>query len=56
MGVSTGLTRVLMANDHATVREGIRRFLADTPDLVVAREAGTGSCKYSRPWQPGTAM
>ena len=41
VGVSTGLTRVLVADDHATVREGIRRFLADTPDLVVAREAGT---------------
>jgi two-component system invasion response regulator UvrY len=41
MGVSTDLTRVLVADDHTTVREGIRRFLADTPDLVVAREAGT---------------
>jgi two-component system, NarL family, invasion response regulator UvrY len=30
---------VLVVDDHATVREGIRRFLADTPDLVVAREA-----------------
>jgi two-component system, NarL family, invasion response regulator UvrY len=35
------VTRVLVADDHATVREGIRRFLADTPDLVVAREAWT---------------
>jgi two-component system, NarL family, invasion response regulator UvrY len=37
--VGTGVTRVLVADDHATVREGIRRFLADTPDLMVAREA-----------------
>jgi len=36
-----GVTRVLVADDHATVREGIRRFLADTPDLVAAREACT---------------
>jgi len=36
----TSVTRVLVADDHATVREGIRRFLADTPDLVVAQEAG----------------
>ena len=33
--------RVLIADDHATVREGIRRFIADTADLVVAGEAGT---------------
>ena len=39
--VGTSVTRVLVADDHATVREGIRRFLADTPDLVVAREAYT---------------
>lgn len=39
--VSTGVTRVLVVDDHATVREGIRRFLADTPDLAVAREACT---------------
>ena len=41
MEAGTGVTRVLVADDHATVREGIRRFLADTPDLVVAREACT---------------
>jgi PAS domain S-box-containing protein len=35
------VTRVLVADDHATVREGIRRFLADTADLVVVREACT---------------
>jgi len=39
--VGTGVTRVLVVDDHATVREGIRRFLADTPDLMVAREACT---------------
>ena len=39
--VGTGVTRVLVADDHATVREGIRRFLADTTDLLVTREAGT---------------
>ena len=41
MEVGTDVIRVLVADDHATVREGIRRFLADTPDLVVAREACT---------------
>ena len=39
----TGITRVLVADDHATVREGIRRFLADTPDLIVTQEACTAS-------------
>jgi two-component system, NarL family, invasion response regulator UvrY len=39
--VGTGGVRVLVADDHATVREGIRRFLADTADLAVAREACT---------------
>jgi PAS domain S-box-containing protein len=41
--VGTGITRVLVADDHATVREGIRRFLADTPDLMVAQEACAAS-------------
>jgi PAS domain S-box-containing protein len=43
MEVGTGVTRVLVADDHATVREGIRRFLAETPDLMVAREACSAS-------------
>jgi PAS domain S-box-containing protein len=38
-----GITRVLVADDHAAVREGIRRFLADTADLVAARDACTAS-------------
>lgn len=37
---SPGIIRVLIADDHATVREGVRRFLADTADLVAAGEAG----------------
>jgi two-component system invasion response regulator UvrY len=39
--VTSGMIRVLIADDHATVRAGVKRFLADTADLVVAREAGT---------------
>jgi PAS domain S-box-containing protein len=31
--------RVLLADDHAAVREGARRFIAATTDLVVANEA-----------------
>ena len=40
-GVTPGTIRVLIADDHATLRAGVKRFLADTADLVVAREAGT---------------
>ena len=34
--------RVLLADDHAIVRAGLRRLLADTGDIVVAGEAGDG--------------
>jgi DNA-binding NarL/FixJ family response regulator len=33
---------VLIVDDHAIVREGLKQILADTPDMVVAGEAGTG--------------
>jgi DNA-binding NarL/FixJ family response regulator len=36
-------TRVLIADDHAVVREGIRHVLSATPDFVVVGEAGTGA-------------
>lgn len=34
--------RVLIADDHAIVREGLKQILADTPDIVVAGEADNG--------------
>jgi DNA-binding NarL/FixJ family response regulator len=36
------MVRILIADDHAVVREGLKRFLADIPDLTIAGEAGTG--------------
>lgn len=33
--------RILVADDHAVVRSGIRQFLADTPDLAIAGEAAS---------------
>ena len=36
------MIRVLLADDHAMVREGLRRILADHRDLVVAAEATDG--------------
>lgn len=34
---------VLIADDHAIIRDGLRKILADTSDLVVAGEAANGS-------------
>src|SRR6266404_4426590 len=39
---STTSIRVLIADDHAIVREGLKQILADTPDIVVAGEADNG--------------
>jgi DNA-binding NarL/FixJ family response regulator len=36
------LTRVLIADDHSIVRDGLKRILAATPDLQVAGEAASG--------------
>ena len=34
--------RVLLADDHAVVRKGIREFLEDDPEIVVVAEAANG--------------
>jgi DNA-binding NarL/FixJ family response regulator len=34
--------KILIADDHAVVREGLKRILAETHDLVVGGEAGNG--------------
>ncbi len=34
--------RVVLADDHALVRQGFRRILEDEPDIAVVGEAGTG--------------
>jgi DNA-binding NarL/FixJ family response regulator len=36
------MIQVLIADDHAVVREGIKRIIADTPDVRVAGEAADG--------------
>jgi DNA-binding NarL/FixJ family response regulator len=33
--------RVLVADDHAVVRQGLRRILSETPDILVGGEAAT---------------
>ena len=35
--------RILLADDHALVRRGVRLILDDEPDLTVVAEAGDGA-------------
>jgi DNA-binding NarL/FixJ family response regulator len=37
------LIRILLADDHAIIRDGIKQILADTGDLVVVGEAANGN-------------
>jgi DNA-binding NarL/FixJ family response regulator len=41
--MTTGRIRVLLADDHALVRQGFRRILEDEPDIEVVGEAGGGA-------------
>lgn len=36
------MIRVLIADDHAIVRQGLRQILSDTPDMTVGGEAANG--------------
>jgi two-component system invasion response regulator UvrY len=35
-------TRILIADDHAVVRRGLKQIIAETPDIVIADEATNG--------------
>lgn len=37
------MTRVLLADDHAIIRDGVKQILADTEDLSVVGEAANGN-------------
>ncbi len=37
------MIRVLIADDHAVVRSGLRQFLASTEDMTIVAEASTGA-------------
>jgi DNA-binding NarL/FixJ family response regulator len=41
--VTAGKTRILLADDHALVRRGVRLILEREPDLEVVAEAGDGA-------------
>ena len=34
---------ILVADDHAIIRDGLKKILADTEDLIVAGEASNGN-------------
>ncbi len=36
------MTRILIADDHIIVREGLKSILANVPDVIVAAEACNG--------------
>ena len=36
------MIRILVADDHAIVREGLKQIIADTTDIVIADEASNG--------------
>lgn len=36
------MIRILIADDHSIVREGLKQIIADTPDMIVAGEAENG--------------
>ena len=39
---------VLVADDHAIIRDGLKKILADTDDLIVAGEAGNGNAALEK--------
>jgi DNA-binding NarL/FixJ family response regulator len=41
--LSTRIIRVLIADDHALIRWGLKQYLATTSDIVVVREAANGA-------------
>lgn len=45
------MIKILIADDHAIVREGLKQILAETPDMVVADEASNGQEVLNKVWE-----
>ncbi|MFD7748576.1 response regulator [Streptomyces sp. NPDC059698] len=57
-GGAAAVTRILLADDHALVRRGVRLILDGEPDLTVVAEAGDGAeaVEMARAVQPDLAV
>lgn len=44
------MIKILVVDDHTIVRDGLKRILVDTPDMVVAGEAGNGEEVINKVW------
>ena len=44
------MIKILVVDDHTKVREGLRKILVDTPDMVVADEASNGEEVTKKIW------
>ena len=53
-----GQLRILLADDHTVVRQGLRKVLEDRPDWVVVAEAGNGrdAVKHAEELKPDIAI
>lgn len=45
------MIKILIADDHAIVREGMKQMLAGVPDMVVADEASSGQEALNKIWK-----
>lgn len=45
------MIKILIADDHRIVREGLKQILAETPDMVVADEASNGQEVMEKIWE-----
>jgi two-component system invasion response regulator UvrY len=47
----SSMIRILIADDHTIVREGLKQILAETPDMAVAGEACNGQEVLEKIWK-----
>ncbi|MDA8431392.1 MAG: response regulator transcription factor [Nitrospiraceae bacterium] len=45
------MIRILIADDHRIVREGLKQILAETPDMIVMDEASNGQEVLGKIWE-----
>jgi DNA-binding NarL/FixJ family response regulator len=52
------MVRILIADDHTLLRQGLRRILEERPDFTIVAEAGSGleAVELARQYQPDVAI